>query len=24
VGNVKGVLKVEKEDILKGKIDSLM
>jgi hypothetical protein len=23
-GNVKGVLKVEKEDILKGKIDSLM
>jgi hypothetical protein len=24
VGNVKGVLQVEKEDILKGKIDSLM
>jgi hypothetical protein len=23
-GNVKGVLQVEKEDILKGKIDSLM
>jgi hypothetical protein len=24
VGNIKGVLQVEKEDILEGKIDSLM